>query len=190
VVEIVDFAVAPSAIDGLLLVTVKQVHDERGTVRELYRASAFHDDGHAGVGPWAQINLTATKQGALRGLHAEAMTKLVTVAAGEAFGAYVDLRTGSATWGAVVTARLVPGVQVLVPRGVANGFQAVAEGTTEYLYCFDEEWAPGMAGLACNPLDPALGIEWPIPVDPDDRAQISAKDLAAPLLADLQGADR
>jgi dTDP-4-dehydrorhamnose 3,5-epimerase len=186
VVEIVDFSVSPSAIDDLLLVTVKQVHDERGTVRELYRASAFHDD----VGPWAQINLTATRQGGLRGLHAEAMTKLVTVAAGEALGAYVDLRPTSATWGVVVTARLVPGVQVLVPRGVANGFQAVAEGTTEYLYCFDEEWAPGMAGLACNPLDPALGIEWPIAIDPDDRAQISAKDLAAPLLADLHGADR
>ena len=42
-----------------------------------------------------------------------------------------------------------------------------------------------MAGSACNPLDPALGIEWPLPIDPDDRAQVSAKDVAAPLLADV-----
>jgi dTDP-4-dehydrorhamnose 3,5-epimerase len=190
VVEIVDFAVADSAIDGLLVITMKQVHEERGTVRELYRASSFAGAGHPGLGPWAQINLTATTQGGLRGLHAEDMTKLVAVAAGEAFGAYVDLRPASATHGAVVTVRLVPGTQVLVPRGVANGFQAVAPGTTEYLYCFDAEWAPGMAGQACNPLDPALGIEWPIPIDVDDRAQISAKDLAAPSFADLQETDR
>jgi dTDP-4-dehydrorhamnose 3,5-epimerase len=90
----------------------------------------------------------------------------------------------------VVTVTLVPGTQVLVPKGVANGFQATAPGSTQYLYCFDQEWAPGMAGLACSPVDPALGIDWPLPVDPADRTQISEKDLNAPLLADLEGAER
>ncbi len=188
--EIVDFATEPSAIDGLLVITTKQVREERGTVRELYRASSFAAAGHLELGPWVQINLTATTQGGLRGLHAEAMTKLVAVVAGEAFGAYLDLRTGSPSHRVVVTVPLRPGTQVLVPRGVANGFQAVAPGITEYLYCFDAEWAPGMAGQACNPLDPALGIDWPIPIDTTDRAQISAKDLAAPRLADLEGAQR
>ncbi|MGK2949452.1 MAG: dTDP-4-dehydrorhamnose 3,5-epimerase family protein [Acidimicrobiales bacterium] len=187
--EIVELSTAPTAIEGLLVITMKQVHEERGTVRELFRASAFSAAGLP-AGPWAQVNATATRQGGIRGIHAEAMTKLVAVVAGEAHGAYVDLRPRSATRGAVVTVRLVPGVQVLVPEGVGNGFQAVAEGITEYLYCFDQEWAPGMAGQACNPLDPALGIDWPIAVDVDDRAQISAKDLAAPNLADLEGADR
>jgi dTDP-4-dehydrorhamnose 3,5-epimerase len=79
-------------------------------------------------------------------------------------------------------------VQVLVPRGVANGFQATSPGITEYLYCFDKEWAPGMAGQAVNPLDPALGIDWPIPVDSTDRSQISQKDLEAPRLAELRRA--
>ena len=41
----------------------------------------------------------------------------------------------------------------------------------------------GMAGVAVTPLDPALGIAWPIPIDADDRAQLSAKDAAAPTLA-------
>ena len=50
-----------------------------------------------------------------------------------------------------------PGRQVLVPEGVGNGFQATSEGGCQYLYCFDHEWAPGMAGVACTPLDPALG---------------------------------
>ncbi len=188
--EIVPFAVEPTAIDGLLLITMKQVTDERGVVRELFRQSAFEDAGLGTLGPFHQINATATLQGGLRGLHAEAMSKLVSVVAGEAFGAYVDLRVESATLGAVVTVALVPGVQVYVPNGVGNGFQAVAPGVTQYVYCFDQEWQPGMAGQACNPLDPALGIEWPIPIDRDDRAQISEKDLGAPSFQEVTGVTR
>lgn len=184
-VEIIEPGVAPTAIDGLLVLTLKQVTDERGTVRELYRRSTADSLAGIPLGPWEQVNVTATVQGGMRGMHAEDMTKLVTVAAGEALGAYVDIRPGSPTRGAVVTQLLEPGVSVLVPRGVGNGFQATAPGVTEYLYCFDREWAPGMTGQACNPLDPALGIDWPIPIDTSDRAQISQKDLDAPFLADL-----
>jgi dTDP-4-dehydrorhamnose 3,5-epimerase len=185
VTTIVDLSVRSTAIDGLAVITMKQVTDERGTVREFYRESAFVAAGLPSLGPWVQVNATETTRGGLRGLHAEDMDKLVAVVAGEAFGAYVDTRPGSATHGKVVTATLVPGTQVLVPRGVANGFQATAEGSTQYLYCFDHEWAPGMAGVACSPLDPALGIDWPVPVDPADRAQISEKDLNAPLFAEI-----
>jgi dTDP-4-dehydrorhamnose 3,5-epimerase len=42
-----------------------------------------------------------------------------------------------------------------------------------------------MAGPACSPLDPALGIEWPLAVDAGDPAQVSRKDRDAPLVADL-----
>jgi dTDP-4-dehydrorhamnose 3,5-epimerase len=183
---IVDFAWRVTAIGGLVVVTMKQVSDDRGTVREFFRRSAFEAAGVTGLGPFQQVNITETRRGGLRGLHAEATTKLVAVAAGEALGAYLDLRPGSPTRGCVETVRLVPGVQVLVPEGVANGFQAVADAT-QYVYCFDREWQPGMAGRACNPLDPELGIVWPLPVDRDDPAQISAKDLAAPLFAELEG---
>jgi hypothetical protein len=101
------------------------------------------------------------------------MNKVVAVAGGEAFGAYVDAREGSATYGAVVTVALVAGQQVVVPNGVGNGFQTVSE-TSQYLYCFDAEWQPGMAGAAVNPMDPALGIPWPLaPV-------LSDKDASAP----------
>jgi dTDP-4-dehydrorhamnose 3,5-epimerase len=44
-----------------------------------------------------------------------------------------------------------------------------------------------MPGVSCNPLDPALAIEWPIPIDPGDPAQLSAKDRSAPLFAELEG---
>ena len=186
-VEITDFAVATTAIDGLVFLTMKQVTDERGTVREFYRESAFADAGLPSLGPWRQVNVTETKRGALRGIHGEDMFKLVAVVAGEAFGAYVDLRPGSGTFGTVVTTHLAPGSQVLVPKGVGNGFQATGSAATQYLYCFDQEWVPGMAGVACSPLDPALAIDWPLAIDPADRAQVSEKDLNAPSLAQLEG---
>lgn len=188
--QITDFAARPTAIDGLVLLTMKQATDERGTVREFYRESAFVDAGLPSLGPWLQVNVTETHRGGLRGLHGEDMNKLVAVVAGAAFAAYIDFRPSSSTYGTVVTTPLVPGSQVLVPRGVGNGFQATAAGTTHYLYCFDQEWVPGMAGVACSPLDPELGIEWPLPVDPADRAQVSEKDRDAPPFAALGGADR
>ncbi len=186
-VEIVDFAARRTAVDGLVVCTMKQVTDERGTIREFYRESAFVDAGLPSLGPWVQVNLTETVRGGIRGLHGEAMTKLVAVASGRAHGAYVDARPGSPTWGTVVEVDLAPGVQVIVPPGVCNGFQALEAGT-QYAYCFDREWQPGMAGVAVTPLDPDLGIGWPLPVDPDDPVQVSAKDRAAPRLADLPGA--
>jgi len=181
---VVDFGVRPGAIEGLRVVTAKQVGDARGTVRELFRRSAFAAAGLGDLGDFAQINATESGRGVVRGLHAEAMTKLVSVVAGAAFGVYLDGRRGSPTFGRVDTVELVPGVEVLVPAGVANGFQALVERTV-YVYCFDREWQPGMDGWACTPLDPALGIDWPLPVDPDDPAQLSTKDATAATFAEV-----
>lgn len=183
-VRIVDFEVRPGAIDGLVMITMKQVTDERGTIRELFRRSAFEAAGVTGLGSFAQVNVTESRRGAIRGMHAEEMTKLLTVVTGEAFGAYVDLRPDSPTHGNVETALLRPGVQVLVPPGVANGFQAQTD-PTQYVYCFDREWRPGMAGRACTPLDPGLAIPWPIAVDEHDPGLVSAKDRTAPTFAEL-----
>jgi dTDP-4-dehydrorhamnose 3,5-epimerase len=178
-VSIDDMTATETAIAGLWQLSTKSVTDDRGTVREFFRVSAFAAAGLDVPARWAQINLTSSQAGAIRGLHGEAMTKLVGVAAGEAFGAYVDTRRESSTYGAVVTLELTVGVQALVPPGVCNGFQAVSGDGCQYLYCFDSEWAPGMAGVALNPLDPALAIGWPLP------PQLSAKDASAPLFADL-----
>ena len=185
----IPFATEPTAIDGLHLLTMKQVGDDRGTVREFFRRSAFEGADLPTFGTILQVNVTETKLGGLRGMHAENMTKLVAVVAGSVFGAWVDLRPGSSTYLAVVTETLDAGRQVLVPSGVGNGFQAL-EPATQYLYCFDQEWTPDMAGTACNPFDPELAIPWPLPVDRDDRAQISEKDLNAPFVADLREAAR
>lgn len=185
--NIIDFTSRPGEIAGLVIVSMKQVTDERGTVRELFRRSAF-SDAATPFGRIDQINVTLTHLGGVRGMHAEQMTKLVAVAHGSARGVFVDVRADSSTFGLVDEVDLVPGVQVLVPNGVANGFQALA-AQTQYAYCFDHEWAPGMPGSAFTPLDPLVVDRWPLPIDPDDPAQISAKDRSAVTFAELtQGA--
>ena len=183
-VKITPFEVRSTAIVDLYVIQMKQVHDERGVVREFYRESAFREAKLPALGPWLQVNVTESRHGAIRGLHGESMFKLVGIVAGEAFGAYVDARTDSPSYGAVHTQRLRPGTQVLVPKGVCNGFQSVSKRPTQYLYTFDSEWVPGMAGSAVNPFDPALGIAWPVAIDHDDPAVLSAKDAAQPTLAD------
>jgi dTDP-4-dehydrorhamnose 3,5-epimerase len=172
-----EMAVKATEIEGLMVIRMRQVEDQRGTIREFYRESSWLAAGLPSLGPWLQVNLTETRQGAVRGLHAESMHKLVAIASGEAFGAYVDLRDASPTRGRVVQTRLAPGTQVLVPQGVANGFQSLSAGGSQYLYCFDHEWVAGMAGAAISPL--TAGIEWPLAIDADDRSQISAKDREA-----------
>ena len=166
--QIYPFSASESKIDGLRIINVKMVTDDRGTVRELYRESSHSEVLPETLSSWKQINLTRTKRGAVRGLHGEAMAKLVTVATGSVFGVYVDTRPDSKTFGAV-----------------CNGFQALEEGT-EYLYFFDNEWAPGMSGTALTPLDNELGIEWPIPIEKDNREQLSEKDAKAPTLRELK----
>ena len=178
------FETHPTSIGGLRVVQTKQVVDERGAVCEMYRESVFASIGESALAAPRQVNLTSSRLGAIRGLHGEAMTKLVGVAAGRGFGAYLDVRTNSASRGTLLTLALEPGRQVIVPSGVCNGFQALSEGCL-YLYCFDAEWVPGMPGVAVNPLDPELAIAWPIPVDKADRTLISEKDAALPNFADL-----
>ncbi|MEO6998825.1 MAG: dTDP-4-dehydrorhamnose 3,5-epimerase family protein, partial [Terracoccus sp.] len=138
-VDIAPFEVTETSVEGLLLLRMKTVTEPRGVVREAFRASAFLEGG-AYAGPWKQVNITETVRGAIRGFHGEHAIKVVAVAAGSAFGAYLDTRPDSATFGQVVTVELTPGIQVQVPAGVCNAFQATSAPSAQYLYLFSEEW--------------------------------------------------
>lgn len=182
--DIKPLVILNSKINGLQVINSKMVTDNRGTVRELYRQSSYSETLPSSVTSWKQVNLTRTKRGAVRGLHGEAMSKLVTVAHGSAFGVYVDTRPGSETIGKVMTVNITPGIQVFVPQGVCNGFQSL-DDDTEYLYFFDNEWNPRMSGVALTPLDADLKIDWPIQIDPGNLEQISEKDSRAPRLREI-----
>jgi dTDP-4-dehydrorhamnose 3,5-epimerase len=179
-------------IAGLWHVCVKQAVDDRGVVREFFRRSAFGEAGVPVGEGWPQINVTSSKRGVLRGIHAEAMDKYVMLGAGEAYAAVVDLRPDSPTAGEAEGFELAPGDGLFVSAGLGNSFQTTSAEST-YVYWFSDEWRPGMPGFGADPLDPALaahGITWPIPVDRGDRGSISEKDATAPTIADCIAAQR
>lgn len=127
-----------------------------------------------------QNNISFNAQpGVTRGLHAEPWNKFVTIAQGEVFGVWCDLRADSPTFGKVFSTRITTEQAVFVPRGVANGFQALEPSI--YTYLVDAHWSPQAHYSHVNLADPALGICWPIPLD---KAEISAADRTHPLLAD------
>ena len=123
------------------------------------------------------------KRGVTRGIHAEPWDKFISVARGSVFGAWVDLREGSATYGKVFTCTLDPSRAIYVPRGVGNSFQALEDGTA-YTYLVDAHWSLELKRTYTfvNLADPELAIEWPIPLD---EATVSEADLNHPYLKDV-----
>ena len=83
---------------------------------------------------------------------------------GSVWDVIVDLRSGSPTFGRWQALTLTAGdeTQVLIPPGVAHGFQAL-EADTELLYLHTACYAPqAQAGVHCQ--DGRLAITWPLPV--------------------------
>ncbi|MEE0446121.1 MAG: sugar nucleotide-binding protein [Collinsella sp.] len=121
--------------------------------------------------------------GVTRGIHAEPWDKFISVARGSVFGAWVDLREGSATYGKVFTCTLDPSKAIYVPRGVGNSFQALEDGTA-YTYLVDAHWSLELKRTYTfvNLADPELAIEWPIPLE---QATVSEADLNHPMLKDV-----
>ena len=123
------------------------------------------------------------RAGVTRGIHAEPWDKLISVATGSIFGAWVDLRPGK-TFGTVFTCTLDPSKAIFVPRGVGNSYQALEDGAA-YTYLVDAHWSleKKKTYTFVNLADPTLGIDWPIPLD---RATLSEADLHHPMLADAK----
>ena len=95
----VDLAVRPTAIPGLLVIDLALHADNRGWFKETWQRRKMVDLGVPDFGP-VQHNMSFnTLAGATRGIHAEPWDKLVSLAAGRIFGAWVDLRRGSISAG-------------------------------------------------------------------------------------------
>ncbi|APT83891.1 sugar nucleotide-binding protein [Corynebacterium aquilae] len=161
-----------TTIDGLIVVDIPVHGDNRGWFKENWNRTTMTD-----VPDFRPIQNNMSfnaNKGVTRGLHAEPWDKLVSVAHGEVFGAWCDLREGSPTYGHTYTHRIDPSVCVYVPRGVANGFQAL-EDNTVYSYLVNDHWSPDAQYYFVN-LDI---IDWPL-----EPTEISDKDRAHPPLAD------
>jgi len=167
-------------IAGATVVSGQALADHRGAFQRLYCDRELADvlDGRQIV----QINHSRTTQvGAVRGMHYQlppyAEMKLVRCLRGRVCDVAVDLRAGSPTflqWHAVELSA-ESGRMFVIPEGCAHGFQ-VLEPESELLYLHTAHYAPASEGGIRHD-DPALGIQWPLPV-----ADLSQRDRAHPLL--------
>jgi dTDP-4-dehydrorhamnose 3,5-epimerase/reductase len=172
--------VTPAPLAGLYVLDLEVKDDpERpgGTFREVFHAQALRA---AGVPPFepVQWNISESREGTLRGFHAEPWNKLVHVAAGRVFAAIADLRADSATAGGVWTGELDRSRALFVSAGLGNGFQAVSD-VAVYAYLVDQHWAPGTTYPAVAWDDPDLAVPWPIT---DGRLALSERDRRNPTL--------
>jgi dTDP-4-dehydrorhamnose 3,5-epimerase len=176
----VSLSLETTAIPGLLVVHLPLHEDARGWFKEAWQREKMVALGLPDFGP-VQHNVSYNAvRGATRGIHAEPWDKFVSVSTGRAFGAWVDLRAGD-SFGATVTVELDPSVAVFVPRGVGNSYQTLTDDVA-YGYLVNDHWRAGQTYPALALDDPTAAIAWPIPLD---EAEISAKDRAQPLLADV-----
>lgn len=178
-----DLAVTETGIAGLKVVELTVHGDERGWFKENWQRAKMTALGVPDLRV-VQNNISYNdSRGVTRGVHAEPWDKFVSVARGSVFGAWVDLREGGATYGRTFTCTLDPSRAIYVPRGVGNSFQALEDGTA-YTYLVDAHWSAELKSTYTfvNLADPALGIDWPIPLS---EATVSEADLAHPMLKDV-----
>jgi dTDP-4-dehydrorhamnose 3,5-epimerase len=162
--------------------------DARGQFAEWYKETVFTEAvGH----PLhvAQSNLSVSAKGTLRGIHfaqlPPSQAKYVFCPRGAILDVVVDLRAGSPTYGQHEMLRLdaTDRHALYLAEGLGHGFYAL-EAATTVTYLVTAPYNPGRE-LEVHPLDPALGISWPQQVEP----LLSAKDLAAPTLAEANAKD-
>ncbi len=171
--------VRATAVPGLVVVDLDVRGDNRGWFKENWQRQKMVALGLPDFGP-VQNNMSYnTLAGATRGIHAEPWDKLVSVATGRIFGAWVDLRPGP-DFGTCVTMEIGPETAVFVPRGVGNAFQTLVDGTA-YSYLVNDHWslAAKASYTFVNLADETLAIRWPIPLD---QAELSDADRAHPRL--------
>ena len=176
-----------TTIEGLAVLERQPVGDGRGMLERLFCAEELA--GMLGAGA-VQVNRTVTASaGTVRGMHFQraphAEDKVIACIRGEVFDVAVDLRRGSPTflrWHGEV---LSPGNRrsMLVPRGFAHGFQALADGS-EMVYLHTAKYRADAEG-GLDATDPRLGIAWPLPV-----RERSARDASHPPIGDgFEGLD-
>ena len=177
-----ELAVHTTAIPGLLVIDLPVHGDDRGWFKENWQREKMVALGLPDFAP-VQNNMSFNaERGVTRGLHAEPWDKLVSLASGRILGAWVDLRPGE-SFGTPFTLEMGTDQAVFVPRGVANGYQALADDTT-YSYLVNDHWSPQARAsyTYLNLADETAAIAWPIPLS---EATISEADAGHPRLADV-----
>lgn len=166
---------------GAYVIDLEPFTDQRGQFARAWCSEEFAKRGL--VAELVQVNVSVNPhQGTLRGLHYQepphTEIKLVRCVRGAIWDVIVDLRARSPTYGEWIGVELSPAAMnmLYVPEGFAHGFQSLTDDT-EVNYQVSAPYTPQAArGVRYD--DPALGVDWPLPV-----TRISDNDRSWPLLA-------
>lgn len=178
--------VRPLEIPAVMELAPRKFGDARGFFSETFNRERMQK---AGISiDWMQDNQSYSAEAyTLRGLHYQeppfAQDKLVRVLRGRILDVAVDIRRGSPTFGKWVSLELSADRfnQILVPTGFAHGFLTL-EPHTEVFYKVSAPYS-GEHDRSIRFDDPTIGIDWPLN---GHRPVLSAKDEAAPCLADIE----
>jgi len=152
---------------GAYIIDLQPFSDERGWFARFYCKDEFFQIGH--TKEWVQLNHSVSyEKGTLRGLHFQLPPyreiKMVRCIAGAVLDVIVDLRGDSPSFLSCFAQELSAENKKMlyIPEGFAHGFQTLT-GNAELIYHHTEFYKPNAeGGLRYD--DPALGIQWPLPV--------------------------
>ena len=167
-------------LEEVVVITPKVFRDERGFFLESFNVRDF---AKAGITlPFVQDNHSKSRQGTLRGLHAQRehpQGKLVRCIEGEIFDVAVDIRPDSPDFGEWTSAHLrADEFQLLwIPPGFAHGFCVLSEHADVEYKCTEPYDSDDEIAIAWN--DPEIGIRWPVA-----QPLLSERDRKAPALAE------
>jgi dTDP-4-dehydrorhamnose 3,5-epimerase len=170
-------------LDGPMLLAPSRHGDDRGFFCETYRRNVFVELGI--TEEMVQDNHSRSSYGVLRGMHFQVgagAAKLVRCARGAIFDVVVDLRRGSPTFGRWEGFALTEDNLHIAycPVGFAHGF-CVLSDVADVIYKQSGYYAGATErGIAYD--DPAVAIEWPLPLD---EVTVSERDATAPRLSDV-----
>lgn len=172
-------------IKGVVIIEPRLFKDDRGYFFESFNQKEFEEKVCNTT--FVQDNESKSSYGVIRGLHFQkppfAQSKLVRVVKGAVLDVAVDIRKGSPTFGQHVAVELTEENhrQFFIPRGFAHGFSVLSEEVI-FQYKCDNFYSPQCEGaIAWN--DPALGIDWRIPLE---EALLSEKDACHQVLKEIE----
>jgi dTDP-4-dehydrorhamnose 3,5-epimerase len=174
------FDIRQTALPGVCLLQRKPYEDERGWIERIYDRGGLVDV--VGSQPIVQVNRSFTRAaGTVRGLHYQvspsAEAKIVSCLRGSVFDVAVDVRRDSPTFLQWHAEELSPENRrsLFIPEGIAHGFQTLVDDC-ELLYLHTGPYDPAAEG-GIHPLDPRIGIDWPLAV-----GHVSGRDASHPPL--------
>jgi dTDP-4-dehydrorhamnose 3,5-epimerase len=172
-----------TALKGAYIVELERFTDDRGHFARAWCRDEFAKHGIDTVFVQANVSVNPVR-GTLRGLHFQlpphGEVKMVRCVRGAVYDVAVDVRPGSPTFGKWFGVELTQDnfLMSYIPDGFAHGFQSLVEDS-EVNYLVSNFYSPAAStGLRYD--DPALGIDWPLPV-----TRISERDRTWKLLSEL-----